>query len=314
MVGGTGNMTAVDPEKILRELRTLWTQLGRDQKEPGGVIRACAMTLIAVADNETAAVNVRKILGAVMHHHPSRAIVLRMSPGVEPDARVFAECWMPSGGQSQICTEGIELSIDSANLAAGAQAVLPLLVADLPVVLWYYSSFAQHDELLGLAQKVIVDSDATGAGIDAVRQLRSSGRRVADLAWTRLTGWREALANAFACKKWSPSSIHEVRIEYGGTASTGVEYFRRWIEHSVPAAHVTLESKPGDAGLRTIALSGEGQAVSLTLSGGAVEVRAGERCARSPLPLASDDALMREELSILGPDPIFDTVLERRVE
>jgi glucose-6-phosphate dehydrogenase assembly protein OpcA len=244
-------------------------------------------------------------LGAVMHHHPSRAIVLRMSPGVEPSANVFAECWLPSGGQSQICSEGVELNVDASH---AAQVVLPLLVADLPVVLWYYGSFHRHEKLLHLAQKVIVDSDSASGSIDAVRALRSHCRLVADLAWTRLTGWREALANTVACKKWSPSAITAVRIEHG-PPSSGIEYFKRWIHHAIPSATVTLESKPGDPGLRAVTLSGEGPEVSLALSGGAIEVRAGERCARSPLPLASDEALMREELSILGPDPVFDAVL-----
>ncbi len=33
---------AVEPDKILRELRDQWEQLGRDQEPSGGVLRACA--------------------------------------------------------------------------------------------------------------------------------------------------------------------------------------------------------------------------------------------------------------------------------
>ena len=43
--------------------------------------------------------------------------------------------------------------------------------------------------------------------------------------------------------------------------------------------------------------------------GSCVEVRAGGKSAHSLLPPTSDDALMREELSILGTDPVFERVL-----
>ena len=44
-------MTAagVHPEQILRQLRELWTTLAQDQAESGGVLRACAMTLVVTA-------------------------------------------------------------------------------------------------------------------------------------------------------------------------------------------------------------------------------------------------------------------------
>jgi len=45
------------------------------------------------------------------------------------------------------------------------------------------------------------------------------------------------------------------------------------------------------------------------LDGTCLEVETGERASRSLLPTSTDDALMREELSILGPDPSFELVL-----
>ena len=92
----------IDPEKILRELRELWAQLAKEQGSAGGVLRACSMTLIAVAehDDEADAELARKTIGVLMHGHPSRAIVLTPREGGEFSGRVFAECWMPFGGQS----------------------------------------------------------------------------------------------------------------------------------------------------------------------------------------------------------------------
>src|SRR5260221_8974886 len=95
--------TGVDPEKILAELHDLWSQLGREHE--GGVLRACSMTLIVVADSPEDAETVRKMTGSLMHAHPNRAIVLCACDNVELSARVFAECWMPMGTHQQICSE-----------------------------------------------------------------------------------------------------------------------------------------------------------------------------------------------------------------
>ena len=43
--------TTVQPEKILRDLRDLWAQLGREQESSGGVLRACALNLLVVAED-----------------------------------------------------------------------------------------------------------------------------------------------------------------------------------------------------------------------------------------------------------------------
>jgi glucose-6-phosphate dehydrogenase assembly protein OpcA len=321
--------TAIEPEKILRDLRDLWVKMGVDQKESGGVLRACAMTLLAVTEDETAAEEARKILADVMHEHPSRAIMLCIRPGANARSQVFAECWAsptvpvarntPAGAHTQICTEGIQLILDASQIEDAPQLILPLLAPDLPVVLWYRGFFQtlkapSLEPLLRLAQKVIVDSsfsDDPAAAIATVRDLQVGGRRVADLAWTRLTGWREGVANAFGCKKWTPSDVTEVRVEYGGKPSSAILYFERWIQHALPSARVSVNSGAGESGLRAVTLaSGASGEVSVKLAGsGAIEVRAGDCSSRSLLPSTSEDALMREELGILGQDAVFDAVI-----
>ena len=39
---------AIRPERLLKELRNLWVDLGKE--EPAGVLSACAMTLIVVVE------------------------------------------------------------------------------------------------------------------------------------------------------------------------------------------------------------------------------------------------------------------------
>src|SRR5258708_33342075 len=155
---------AIKPEKILHDLHELWDQLGRQQDTPGGLLRACAMTLVVAGDEDTGDghEDVRRTLGVLMHDHPSRAIVVHAREGAEPSARVFAECWMPFGRYQQICAEGIELIADAWHMDDIARLLPPLLAPDLPVVLWCRgkSPFALpiFDPLFPLPEKSIFNS------------------------------------------------------------------------------------------------------------------------------------------------------------
>jgi len=303
----------VNPEKVLKDLRELWEQLAREQES--GVLRACAMTLIVIAEDDGDAEHVRQTLGVLMHDHPSRAIVLKAWEGAEMGARVFAECWMPFGRHQQICSEGIEMAADAANLGDVAQLLLPLIVPDLPVVLWCrgsrFFSTRYFDPLFPLAHKIVVDSQTAKnpkGAIAVLKELRLRGERLADLEWTRLTGWRQALANMFDD---APMEVAEARVGYAGAMSTGILYFQRWMERAVPGVRVETEQVAGAPGIRTIALSGKGANVTLIAGdNGLVEVCCGARTSHLLLPAADLDSVMRAELSISGPDAVFEAVLK----
>src|SRR5580698_318925 len=127
-----GTTATIDPEKILKDLRNLWSDLGRDAEVSGGVLRACGMTLVVASETEPDTEDLRHTLGVLMHNHPARAIVLRLkeTPGI--DATVFSQCWMPFGRHQQICAEGIEITSGWNELTHVAQLLLPLIVSDLP--------------------------------------------------------------------------------------------------------------------------------------------------------------------------------------
>ncbi len=314
--------TAVDPEKILRDLRDLWAQLAKDQGASGGVLRACSMTLMVVAEPDDAAdaESARKTIGVLMHGHPSRAIVLLPREGGEFSGRVFAECWMPFGGQQQICSEGIEITADSEQTDEVARLLVPLTAPDLPVVLWCRGPRAfldrSLDPLFPLANKIIFNTRAVrhaSSAIEFLRRMRKDGRQVADLAWTRLTGWREAVAHLMdACPGgWLAAAGGDVRIEYGGgRPGTRALYFARWIERALPGANVTLIPVDGGPGLHSVVFAGCSAETSVRLGeGSTLEVRTPQRSYSAVLPADSEECLMREELSILGRDPVFDRVL-----
>jgi glucose-6-phosphate dehydrogenase assembly protein OpcA len=312
----------IDPEKILKDLRNLWTQLAHDQSSPGGVLRACSMTLIVVAEHNDAldAEQARKTIGVLMHGHPSRAIVLTPREDGEFSARVFAECWMPFGGQQQICSEGIEITADSEQTDEVARLLVPLMAPDLPVVLWCRGPRAfldrSLDPLFPLANKVIFNTRAVrhpSSAIEFMRRMHKDGRQVADLAWTRLTGWREAVAHLMDASPdgFAAGRDGTVRIQHGGARpGTRSLYFARWIERALPGINVTLSAVAGDPGMHSVVFAGAGPEMSIKLgSKGTLEVNTGERVYSATLSPDSEECLMHEELLILGRDPVFERVL-----
>lgn len=314
-----GTASAIQPERILKDLQQLWAQMAVDQAESGGVLRACAMTLVVAAEDAADAEHVRQTVGVLMHIHPSRAVILHAGgAGAELDARIFAECWKPFGKAQQICSEGIEITAGQSGFSEVAKFLVPLRVPDLPVVLWCRGAAALDpgplEPLFGLADKIIFDSshvsDADSA-LQFLRKLRGRGRRVADLHWTRLTGWREVLAHLFDDGALKPADVKAAQVKFGGkSATTDARYFAAWIRTALPAAKVTISAGDGEPGLRSVTLSTASDNLTIALGGDhCLEVSGCGRHYRSGLPATSEEALMQEELGIVGTDSVYERAL-----
>jgi glucose-6-phosphate dehydrogenase assembly protein OpcA len=313
----------VQPERILRDLQQLWAQMAQDQADSGGVLRACAMTLVVAAENASDADRVRQTVGVLMHNHPSRAVILQPGgTGADLDARIFAECWKPFGKTQQICSEGIEITAGQRGFSEVGKFLVPLRVPDLPVVLWCRGTQVFRDgaeqgplePLFPLADKIIFDTsqvaDADGV-LEFLRRLRGRGRRVADLHWTALTGWREVLAHLIDDHALRPSEVKRVQVTFGGPSmTTCARYFAGWIRTALPTADVAIESSSGPPGLHSATLFTASDNLTIALGDNhCLEVSGCGRHYRSLLPSESEEALMQEELGILGPDLVYERVL-----
>lgn len=328
---------AVRPEKILKDLAKLWVDLGKEDSQKGSasVLRACAMTLIAAVEQEADAAAVGETLAELMHQHPSRAIVLRVCPDQESalDARVFAQCWMPFGRQQQICCEQIEITASPSRVDDLPKLVLGLMVPDLPVVLWCRSERLARDSnfqnLFPLASKIIVDTthfddtahfdESQQTGLDFIRELHAKNYNVADLAWTRLTRWRESVAHLFDNQhaRERLKQIDTVTISHSGpelkaALPSRIAYLVAWFNHTLPLPfklHLKAAGATSDRLIQGIELTGTGFSASITLEGAAAVARVDRLTRRIPFPKLSGFELLREELGILGPDPVFKSSL-----
>lgn len=327
----------IQPDRVLRELAELWVSLGKQNgDDSSGVLRACAMTLVVLAEAGEDANEVGETLANLMREHPSRSIVVRVSASEEPalEARVFAQCWMPFGQRRQICCEQIEISAAHGSLGDVPAVILPLVVADLPVILWsrpprLLSSPAWHD-LSRIATKTVLDSVPFPDQREALQRLAratASGLLLADLAWTRLTRWRELIAQIFENPVYFSHlpSITAVTIYHADPAPPSVVwYMAAWLQQcleragSKPRVRAEQAGGPSDSGLSRIEFASDGPAglsVSVRkVEGSAAEVRVNALVNRTVFREASDYVLLREELSIPGRDATFESALRLAAE
>ncbi len=329
-------ISPAQPEQILKGLGKLWTSLGEEEKQLGKptVLRACAMTLIVATDEPDEGFFASQTISELMREHPSRGIVLAVTEqgAEEPEARVLAQCWKPFGKAQQICCEQIEVKARLESWPKVGPILLGLIAADLPVVFWcrYRNAFNSAagtyqrrgiEGVMELASKTIVDTHGleTVAALEQISSWRQQGRVVADLEWTRLTPWREPLGHLFdnQARENRFSNFHTVEISHSEEKPSPAElYAAGWL--SAPyKARVSFKKVDGfGSGLQSIALHSDAETITFE--------RTGKECMRIhstngrerrySYADASIEALMTEELSIIGADPAFDAAFARAQE
>lgn len=318
---------AVQPDRVLRELAELWVSLGKEGDAGGGVLRACAMTLVTVAGPDDDLQEIGETLAALMRHHPSRMIVVRLDDScAELAARVFAQCWLPFGSRRQICCEQIEIRTPPDGLADAAAAVLPLVAADLPVEVWLRDpSLIEHGglpSLVSLGGRLLTDSARSrqpGRTLRRIWEWSARGVRVADLAWARVTRWRELTAQVFANPEYASRAavLNGVEIWQGhAEPHPSARYLGAWLAGCLEAAggraDPVFRAGPPESSISRVSLRGPGMEVELEkVDTAVVEVRVNGLHNRAVFQPSSDRSLLDEELGLTAPDSTFLSALER---
>jgi glucose-6-phosphate dehydrogenase assembly protein OpcA len=309
----------VAPESILKELAALWAQEGK--QGDAGVLRACTMTLLVIVEAAEDAAALGETLAALMPEHPARTIVICLQgEGARAlSQRVYQQCWKPFGQRRQICCEQIEITASDAALADLPSVTLPLAVPDLPVILWCRSERLERrpefGEIARMATKVVTDSaaaaDSTGAILRMAGAVRSGGI-FADLAWTRLTRWRETLARVFENRETLARlpEVDRVQVRFGPGYETAAWYLAAWAAGALAAVGqaVTPEFSRQEESLR-LELSGGTFRVQLSRQDDRLVTVVNEQSNCTNLPRPTDYHLMREELAIVRRDTVFEETL-----
>jgi len=186
------------PDAIEAALRRL---LGERHAENEGFVPARVLNMIIFVDHEWSGEIANRLRG-VGRYHASRTLVLSFQPKrTRMDAHVsIVSEGDPALGEVALLRETVVVEIGERHLDDLITIADPLVVSDLPTLLW--SPHGHHHavgELLALAQAVLVDSvdePDPHEGIDRACEL-SGQAYVVDLAWLRSTPWRERVAAAF---------------------------------------------------------------------------------------------------------------------
>ncbi len=298
------------------------------------MLRACAMTLVIATDDPDGGFAASQIISELMREHPSRGIVMAVSEQAEHglEARVLAQCWKPFGKAQQICCEQIEITARPEEWPKVGPVLAGLIAADLPVIFWCrhkaaLSPFATQDEkaglqaVLDLTTKVVIDTSGEDAltAFDLIARLHGHARVVADLEWTRLTLWREPIAQIFdnPSRENKLSNFHSVEIAYTDSRPhASALYAAGWLSAPYHAKVSFVKAKGFGPGLHRITLRSDSEQIDFERIGPeCMSLRSTNNRQRSYAYNELDvDTLMNEELSVLGPDPSFNAALARAQE
>ncbi|MFF8589819.1 glucose-6-phosphate dehydrogenase assembly protein OpcA, partial [Streptomyces sp. NPDC015220] len=271
-------------------------------------------TLVIVTDEENA-YDALKAAGDASREHPSRTLVVirrvsrtlrdRTASRLDAEVRVGAEA---GTGETVVLRLYGEVSDHAQSV------VLPLLLPDAPVVVWWPVDGPLDpagDPLGALAQRRVTD---TYACEEPVRQLAARAEAYTpgdtDLAWTRITPWRSMLAAALdqvTCE------VESVEVE-GEEFNPSCELLAMWLADrlDVPVQR-SLSAGPGLTAVRLDTSCGpirldraDGRLATLSIEGQPERAVALKR--------RETAELIAEELRRLDPDDTYASALRFGVD
>ncbi|MCX4815100.1 glucose-6-phosphate dehydrogenase assembly protein OpcA [Streptomyces sp. NBC_01239] len=267
------------------------------------------LTMVIVTDEENAYDSI-KAAEEASHEHPSRTLVVikrhartprdRTNSHLDAEVRVGADA---GTGETVVLRTYGEVS-DHAD-----SVVLPLLLPDAPVVVWWPGDAPEipaKDPLGALAQRRITDLYAAADPLVALdSRSRSYAPGDTDLAWTRLTPWRSMLAAALDQAK---SKITSGAVE-SEADNPAAELLARWLEarlkvkidRVVTAGPVITAVRLGTAAGEVVIDRPEGPLATLTLPGQPSRTLA--------LKVRTTSELIAEELRRLDADEMYAIAL-----
>lgn len=227
----------VDVAALEAELSALWRSAAEDPATRQAVTRACALTLLTYVESEEAGREVSRLISEVTRQTPFRAVIMINEPQAAPAglrAWVSAHCHLPTAGEKQVCCEEITVQARGEAGRDLDNVVLPLTVPGLPVYLcWRAGRFSppEHfEQILRVTNRALVDSARFPEPEKDLSELAQEVRKYCggvafcDLNWTRITPWRELIAQCFDAVETRPflDRLTGVLIEYEPTSPRAV--------------------------------------------------------------------------------------------
>lgn len=318
---GAGSDQATVVDLGTTTTRALVSRLHRMREERGEVATGRVLTLIVSVRSEEDLDTVVAATVDASREHPARVIFVvhdRSTSQVSMDAAIHL------GGDAG-ASEMILMRLHGALAEHADNAVMPLLLPDTPVVVWWPFTSPRNpaaDSLGALATRRITDSladAAAGRGAEAIFRRRIGySRGDSDLVWSRITPWRGLLSSALDQRAGTPVLSAEVS---GPADDPAVDIAAGWLADrlNVPVTRCA-------EGTSAVPLDDEGRPTApvrrtvLTLEDGEVVLEVlNHRSARISTGVGIDTVVnltrrqvgdcLAEELRHLEPDRAFGNAL-----
>src|SRR6266536_1869000 len=294
-------------------MTTLWDTTGTavvkalaaERRTGGAVTSGIALTLVVVVDERDVA-EAEEAATIAASKHPMRLLLVIRRQIDAPVPRLDAEVLL--GGRLGP-GEAVVMRMYG-RLALHAESVtLPLLAPDAPVVTWWHGAppdRISYDPLGVNADRRITDVARADDGVAALRQRAVDfAPGDTDLAWTRLTGWRAALASAFDGQHDTAASA----TVYGDDSEPSALLLAGWLSARLGFYVPVINSGDGEIDKVMIGFA-DGASIGADAQGGKLILqREGQADSIAPFPDRSLGELLAEELRRLDDDEIYAQAL-----
>ncbi len=278
------------------------------REEGGAVALGRVLTLVIVTTNglEEEAI---EAANDASREHPMRVIVL-MS---DPDGETTLDAQIRVGGDAG-ASEVVVLRASGAAASNEESLITGLLLPDAPVVAWWPDNppVEPSTSPIGrMAQRRITDAATKPYAKDRLSRLGPNhAPGDTDLAWTRLTHWREQLAAVLDQPPYEPVTAVEV-VGSGSSPSTGLlaAWLRLKLDVEVNWRYATPKEWPH--GIQRVRLTRASGDIVLERSNDldATLTQPGQPSHDIVLPRRSLRECLAEELRRLDPDLLYGRVI-----
>jgi len=278
----------------------------RSRRRSGSPAMGMVMTLVIVADDKDAD-DAMSVARSASREHPARILGV-----VSGDRRGAGRVDATVGIGSGMSGERAMIRLSGEVTRHAASVVLPLLLPDSPVVVWWPGAAPDDpaaDALGKLGTRRITDAASvpTSKAKAMLTQCASYAPGNTDLAWTRITGWRALLAAALD-QHPGPVQAASVTAE---RISPSADLLGAWLGDRL-RCEVTRKNSDGP-GITQVVLSTKQGDVTITRTDGRLATLSSPDSPDRPVALKrrERDELLSEELHRLDPDDVYAATVKR---
>lgn len=238
------------------------------------LVPARVLNMVVVADYEWRGEVLNRLehVGAL---HPSRTIICLVQEGRnEIGAVATVSESLRSGASIGVVHETVEIFLGPGHLERVDTIIDPLIIAELPTVVW---SPHHHDDaveaLQAITDVILIDIDDPVNFEGAVTAMRRSlalsdgGTYVVDLAWLRTLPWRERVAGVFSdpSRAGALAQLRRLYVRHHVVSIGSALLFTGWIASRLGWQTRALERAKGGV-WQGSARTGSGSAVTIELT------------------------------------------------